>query len=121
MPAFDTAARLCLAAGVRMEWLATGVAPMLASETAVPAAEVDEGALRTSLELVSDALHGRTLAPSLHAELVGLVYALVVAPGELPSASISSLIRAASGGTDERAEDREDQGDPGGRKRAGGE
>lgn len=31
MPAFDAAARLCLAAGVRLHWLATGEEPMLMS------------------------------------------------------------------------------------------
>lgn len=120
MPAFDTAARLCLAAGVRMEWLATGEGPMLTSEIAAPAAALDEKSLRTALELVEEALEGRQLAPALRAELVGHVYALIVAPGELPSASISRLLRVATGGSDERAEDPADTPDRERRERVAG-
>ena len=120
MPPFDVAARLCLAAGVRLEWLATGEGPMLTSEIAAPAAALDEKSLRTALELVEEALEGRQLAPALRAELVGHVYALIVAPGELPSASISRLLRVATGGSDERAEDPADTPDRERRERVAG-
>lgn len=59
MPAFDVMARLCLAAGVRMEWLATGAGPMLASDAqAVRPGELDLGTLGQAVELVQRMVAG---------------------------------------------------------------
>lgn len=59
-PAFDAMARLCVSAGVRMEWLATGEGPMLVSEVAPlshsQAARPDLGRLVDALALIDQAL-----------------------------------------------------------------
>lgn len=99
-PAFEVVARLCVAARVRMEWVATDQGPMQADQAAPgAAAEVDREALQVALELVEEALTGRILPPPQRAELIALVYDLVIAPEELPTAAITHIIRAASGGS----------------------
>lgn len=50
MPPFDVVARLCIAAGARMEWLATGEGPMLAKDLLQAAPVLGSQALRLDRE-----------------------------------------------------------------------
>jgi len=83
MPAFDAAARLCLAAGVRMEWLATGEGPMLAKDAssqgfanASQPARLDEGTLAQAVGLVQGLLDARDewLSPEDYGQAVAAFY-----------------------------------------------
>ncbi|MEP7041893.1 MAG: helix-turn-helix transcriptional regulator [Dokdonella sp.] len=82
----------------------------------------DQKAMAQALTMVEEALDGRMLAPAARAELIGLVYELVIAPGELPTATITQLVRAAARGNagNARQEDNQDSRDPGGRSGAKG-
>lgn len=83
VPAFDAAAGLCLAAGVRMEWLATGSGPMLESEARRGSQSVqpDPTTLQNALELIDRALPllHRTTDASGRAHLVGVAYKIFAA------------------------------------------
>lgn len=71
-PPFLPLAKMCLAAGIRMEWLATGEGAMLLEDSARQPLRRD--VLKLTLQLVEEALDGRTLNPADYAELVDLVY-----------------------------------------------
>lgn len=114
MPAFDAAARLCLAAGVRMEWLATGEEPMLALHEYSGVREPDPppyragapepgGAMDREMDLLTDAV--RLTEDVLHkfgirqranaaqfAELVRFMYAELAA-GAAEDAASAALER----------------------------
>jgi len=95
-PSFEVIARLCIAAGARMEWLATGEGPMLAAD-AVPtdvSPELRQEALKMSLQLAAEALGDRTLPPEKHAELVSLIYEGLTEG--LPEAQILRFARLAA-------------------------
>lgn len=81
MPPFDVTARLCLAANVRMEWLATGIGEMHNNpwETAVDGASqpVRPEGLMLALQLADEALKGKVLPPVKYAELVIVLYELL--------------------------------------------
>lgn len=92
-PPFDAIARLCLAAGVRMEWLATGEGEMLASATAKaaepapglashgarpPDAQMELGLLTIAVRIVGEVLDGAGIRAQTdtdqYGELVRLVF-----------------------------------------------
>lgn len=80
---FDALARLCLAAGVRMKWLATGEEPMLESEAgrASQSVQPDAATLQNALELIDRALallHRKTDTAG-KAHLVGVAYKIFAA------------------------------------------
>lgn len=93
-PTFDAMARLCLAAGVRMEWLATGDAPMLiageeseagrGSQTASPNLDT----LRDALVLIDQALAltRRTASVEARAHLVAKAYDVLLEEGSVAAA-----------------------------------
>ena len=79
MPPFDVAARLCMTAGVRMDWLATEQGPMLASEAAPfmssQGVRLDEGTLAQAIGLVQGLLSGRgELSPADYSHAVSGFY-----------------------------------------------
>lgn len=98
MPAFDVMARLCLAAKVRMEWLATGTGEMHeVAETAPDHASqaVRREDLMMAMQLASESLGNKVLSPADHAELVSLLYELLVEG--LPQATVLRFARKAAG------------------------
>lgn len=93
MPPFDVAARLCLGAGVSMEWLATGIEP---AETAGPSTSqpVSLQNLTLALQLVDEVLSAKALpmpAPD-KAELT-LAVAELLEEG-VPEATVLRFVRA---------------------------
>lgn len=98
MLAFDVAARMCLAAKVRMEWLATGhgemhEAPETAPDQASQAVRRED--LMMAMQLASEALGNKVLPPADHAELVSLLYELLVEG--LPQATVLRFAKKAAG------------------------
>lgn len=95
-PPFAALARLCVAAGVRMDWLATGEGNM----RVLPPADAPAGAsqpvrheeLTIALQLAAEALGDRTLPPAKHAELIALIYELLTEG--LPEAKVLRFARA---------------------------
>lgn len=95
MPPFDAVARLCLAAGVRMEWLATGEGEMRVEPAPDGASQpLRQESLTMALQLASEALGNKVLPPHKHAELVGLLYELL--EEGLPEAKVLRFARAAA-------------------------
>lgn len=96
MPPFDAVARLCVEAGVRMEWLATGDEPMRTAETASDGGSqpLRRDDLKMALQLATEALGDRVLPPDKHAELVTLIYELL--EEGLPEAKVLRFARHAS-------------------------
>ena len=98
MPPFDAVARLCIAAGVRMEWIATeqGAMRVSSSETASDSASqaVQREALTMALQLSAEALGDKVLPPAKHAELVSIVYDCLVEG--LPEAKVLRIARVAA-------------------------
>ena len=108
VPPFDVAARLCLAAGRSLEWLATGNTPKLL-ETAFQSGSQDlsEANLNIALEYTDDIIRATraTYVPrSLYAKLLRLMYEGVTRG--LPLAEIhdlgQQLVRAVISGTGEQ-------------------
>lgn len=97
-PPFLPLARLCLAAGARMEWLATGEGEMLADETAPQSQShaLRRDVLKVAVQLAEEALDGRTLVPADYAELVDLIYDALA--NGLPSAQVLAFARPAARG-----------------------
>lgn len=99
-PPFTAMAAVCKAARVRMEWLATGEGEMLedagVAETAATygAQPVRLDNLTMALQLAAEALDGKELPPAKHAELVSLIYELLVEG--LPEATVLRFARAAA-------------------------
>lgn len=91
-PPFLPLVRLCDAAGVRVEWLASGTGPMDAGEGPSHLPRQEE--LKVALQLVAEALTGKSLPPEKYAELVSLVYE-GLAEG-LPEAQILRFARLAA-------------------------
>lgn len=101
MPPFDVAARLCIAARARMEWLATGegdmhAAPEALQEQAARVADEASQAVRqteltVALQLAAEALGEKELPPGKHAALVSLIYELLVEG--LPEAKVLRFAR----------------------------
>jgi hypothetical protein len=82
-PPFLPLIRLCEAAGVRMEWLATGTGPMLLSETAQQrgsqSARLDAETMRSALKLLTWAfeLQGASYDPARDPDLLVETYAFL--------------------------------------------
>lgn len=95
MPPFDAVARLCLAAAVRMEWIATGEGEMRAEPAPHgPSQPLRRDDLTMALQLASEALGDKELPPAKHAELVTLIYELL--EEGLPEAKVLRFARAAA-------------------------
>lgn len=95
MPPFDAVARLCLAAGVRLEWLATGEGDMRSQAAPGGASQpLRRDDLTMALQLASEALGEKELPPAKHAELVTLIYELL--EEGLPEAKVLRFARAAA-------------------------
>lgn len=97
-PPFSAIASLCLAAGVRMEWVATGIGEMHnnpwegAQGGNSQPLRPDE--LTIALQLASEALGDKVLPPAKYAELVVLIYELL--DEGLPEAKVLRFARAAA-------------------------
>jgi hypothetical protein len=101
-PPFVPLARLCAAAGVRMEWLATGEGPQLVEQLLRVA---DEGAsydasqdmrlraLRLAIEMIDDALKNarKELSTPQRAEAYALLADLIMDEEDLPNAKVVQL------------------------------
>lgn len=76
MPPFDVAARLCLAAGKSLHWLATGEDGQAVTPSPAP---LDTAALRSAVEAVDTALElvGTRIDHSARADLYARAYALM--------------------------------------------
>ncbi len=74
-PKLRRAARIARAAGVRLEWLATGEGPMQ-REQGAPVAPLDQGVMRDVVAVVEEFLQDRglVLEPEKKAELLILLY-----------------------------------------------
>lgn len=104
MPAFDAVARLCAAAHVRMEWVATGEGPerldaLQGNESQV--ARPDLAMLASAVEVLDRALDqagATTINPAGHAELLVAVYELLEQGAAMDAAQrvVSSMLRALS-------------------------
>lgn len=98
MPPFDVAARLCLAAKVPMEWLATGIGDMHNNPwepaTGGHSQPLRRDDLKMALQLATEALGDKVLPPDKHSELVTLIYELL--EEGLPEAKVLRFARAAS-------------------------
>lgn len=111
-PPFLPLARLCAAAGVRMDWLAWEKGPMLeplpgvgSAQRPAKGAKVAETApqsgsqpvrydvLTVSIQLAEEALDGRVLPTEKRAELVGLIYEML--EEGLPNAKVLRFARTA--------------------------
>ena len=95
-PPFAALARLCAAAGARLDWLATGEGDMHEAP-ASPASDSASQAVRhaeltIALQLAAEALGEKELPPGKHAELVALIYELLVEG--LPEAKVLRFARA---------------------------
>lgn len=100
-PPFAALARLCLTAGVRLEWLASGDGAMRLEaaqvrDTTPPPYEASQSVrldeLRMALQLAAEALGEKELPPAKHAELVSLIYELLIEG--LPEARVLHFARA---------------------------
>lgn len=85
-PTFDVAARLCAAADVRLDWLATGEGPMAppnaeasAMDDKLPSARLDETKLTEALATIDQALSmtRRRTTPLIRARLAVMAYQLL--------------------------------------------
>lgn len=96
MPPFDLAAKLCAAAGVRMEWLATGQEPKVIPRNTPSSAFVEP--LRQVVIAVEQALQeaDRVMSAEKKADLIAAVYELFTSTeGDLPNELVLKLVRAA--------------------------
>ena len=97
-PPFMPLARLCSAAGVRLEWLAFGIGPMYEKDykpaPQSPSQSVRHEELSMAIQLVDEALEGKTLETAKRAELVALVYEGLVEG--LPEATVLRWARTAT-------------------------
>lgn len=86
-PPFGALARLCGAAGVRLEWLASGEGPMLAAETAPlsqsQVARLDPEMIRSAVKLLGWAfeLQGGVYDPAKDPDLLADTYAFLAEHG----------------------------------------
>lgn len=104
MPPFDVVARLCIHAGVRMEWLATGDDPMLASETSSDSGSQptrpNMGTLQEAAEVLERALDkaDATTDSTGRAELLVAIYELLEQGSAIDAAErvVVSMLRVAS-------------------------
>lgn len=107
VPPFDAVARLCVAAGVSLDWLATGEGPMKGSEAAPQlgsqVARLDFGTLRAAVEVLDRVLEDvdATTDAAGRAELVVAIYELLEQGSALDAAQrvVASMLRAASRAT----------------------
>ncbi|HET7662823.1 MAG TPA: hypothetical protein VFK31_04210 [Rhodanobacteraceae bacterium] len=85
-PTFDVAARLCAAADVRLDWLATGEGPMAADAPAsaamdgkLPSSRLDETKLTEALATIDQALSmtRRRTTPLIRARLTVMAYRIL--------------------------------------------
>lgn len=85
-PTFDVAARLCAAADVRLDWLATGDGPMAISDAWEPAVDnslrpsrLDETKLTEALATIDQALTmtRRRVTPEVRARLTVMAYRIL--------------------------------------------
>lgn len=85
-PTFDVAARLCAAADVRLDWLATGEGPMTIVDIAAPAVDsklsssrLDETKLTEALATIDQALTmtQRRTTPLIRARLAVMAYRIL--------------------------------------------
>lgn len=90
MPPFDAAARLCLAAGKSIQWLATGKEPTAAQSQPV---RLDPAALRGAVEAVDAVLDQADvdLQPGDRAELYVRAYELMASATSVPQATAQVL------------------------------
>lgn len=109
-PPFDAMARLCLAAGVRLEWLATGIEPMRAGvgEPAPPPygsqdARPDIGKLAEALSLIDQALvlTRRKASIEVRARLAAKAYTVLLEEGSVAAAlrRIMESVETETGGS----------------------
>lgn len=92
-PPFAALARLCAAADVRLDWLATGEGDMREPQAPdSPSQPVRRAELTIALQLAFEALGEKELPPGKHAELVTLIYELLVEG--LPEARVLHFARA---------------------------
>lgn len=106
-PSFVPLAKLAIAKGVRLEWLATGVGDMYASEGAPDegsqGARLDFGTLRSAVEVLDRVLEDvdATTDAAGRAELVVAIYELLEQGSALDAAQrvVTSMLRAASRAT----------------------
>lgn len=102
VPGLDAALAIADAAGVTVDWLATGREPkrraelraLLARGPASPG--LDQDVLAGVLEAIEERLQGRTLKPAKKAELIALVYDTTVSGGACEPAVLERFIRLAS-------------------------
>lgn len=101
-PTFDAAARLCAAADVRLDWLATGEGPMEISDTSASSMDgefssshPDETRLTEALATIDQALNmtQRRTTPQVRARLTVMAYRLLAE--EASTATILSQIMQA--------------------------
>jgi len=109
-PPFMPLARMCLATGTRLEWLATGEGEMRSTEgqriadagavydtqTAPESGSqpVQREQLTMALQLAAEALGDKVLPPAKHAELVSIIYDCLVEG--LPEAKVLRIARVAA-------------------------
>lgn len=106
-PSFVPLAKLAIAKGVRLEWLATGQGdmhgPETASEQGSQGARLDVGTLRAAVEVLDKALTDvdATTDAAGRAELVVAIYELLEQGSALDAAQrvVASMLRAASRAT----------------------
>lgn len=98
-PPFTAVARLCLAANVRMEWVATGIGEKKDNPWEAAPGQASQAVRREDLmmamQLASESLGNKVLPPADHAELVSLLYELLVEG--LPQATVLRFARKAAG------------------------
>ena len=97
-PTFSAVAGLAHAAGVNLEWLATGEGPMLRGE-AEHVAPLDQGVMRDVIQVVEEFLQerGLRLEPEKKAELLVLLYEDVREhEGKVDRARILKLVNLAA-------------------------
>ena len=88
---------MCVAKGVRMEWLASGEGEMHAASTGTQTASdsASQGLrrddLKMALQLAAEALGDKVLPPEKHAEMVTLIYELL--EDGLPEAQVLRFAR----------------------------
>lgn len=107
VPPFDAVARLCVAAGVSLDWLATGEGPMkvreAASEQGSQVTRPDPGTLRAAAEVLERALSDvdATTDAAGRAELLVAIYELLEQGSALDAAQrvVATMLRAASRAT----------------------
>ena len=94
-PPFLALARLCMAAGRSMEWLATGVDPEV-PHPQPPSQAVRPEVVSLAVQLAEEALEGKRLEPPDYGQLVSLIYDALV--NGLPSAQVLAFARPAARG-----------------------